>query len=168
MKGDGRGRRCSVCDDARVRAITRDLLEGLGARAVAAKYPPLTKSSVGRHLAHIPTSLRALSDLEKQTAADALTVALPVLNQMRRLTARLMAILDRAEARGDDGTAIATHRELRRHVELLARLTGELDPRAVGETGGPLTVVIQYVDKLALMEPAPAPLPAIDATAEAT
>jgi hypothetical protein len=40
---------------------------------------------------------------------------------------------------------------------LIAKLTGELNPRAAGETpGAPLTVVIQYVDKqLAVTADAP-------------
>ncbi|MGO9258905.1 MAG: hypothetical protein ACLQU1_21675 [Bryobacteraceae bacterium] len=67
---------------------------------------------------------------------------------MQKLVHRLYRLLDKAEAREDDPSAIACHRELRRSVELLGRLTGELQAPAVSEAGGGLQVTIVYADKL--------------------
>jgi hypothetical protein len=67
-------------------------VDGVGVRAIAAKYEGLSKSAVERHVQHLPKSLRSLAEFEKQQAADALVTATPVLEQIRRLTARVVRI----------------------------------------------------------------------------
>ncbi len=162
------GRRCSVCDHPKIREITADLISGMGSRVLSCRYPPLSKSALARHATHIKRSLQKLdpetlakekreerSEAEKRDMANALIAGLPVLDQMRKLTARLMRILDKAEAREDDITALAAHRELRRGIELLAKLTGELTAPAE-IIGTPLTVIVQYVERGLAAPPADA------------
>ena len=55
---------------------------------------------------------------------------------MRSLNGRALRILADAEVAQDRATALHAIRECRRNLELIARLTGELDPRAAGETPG--------------------------------
>jgi hypothetical protein len=59
-------------------------------------------------------------------------------------------------------------RECRRNLELIARLTGELDPRAAGETpGAPLNITVVYAEKAALVPGGTQALPEGTPTAEA-
>jgi hypothetical protein len=87
----------------------------------------------------------------------------PVLDQIRHLNARALRILTAAENTKDHVTALSAIREVRHGLELVARLTGELDPRAAGETpGAPLQVTVVYAEKAAMVfrdSPAPAVLP---------
>jgi hypothetical protein len=67
---------------------------------------------------------------------------------MRKLNTRALRILQDAEKTKDPAMALSAIRECRRNLELIAKLTGELDPRAAGETpGGSLQVTINYVQK---------------------
>jgi hypothetical protein len=68
----------------------------------------------------------------------------PTLRAVRRLNARAVKILEQAEQSGDHATALNAIREVRRGLELVARLTGELDPRS--SESGNLQVIIQYAD----------------------
>jgi hypothetical protein len=86
------------------------------------------------------------------TAGAAAAIAAPVLEEMRKLNFRALRILYSAEATRDHTTALHAIRECRRNLELIAKLTGELDPRAAGEIpGAPLTVIVQYVEKQAIV-----------------
>jgi hypothetical protein len=126
-------------------------------RVMQSRYK-VSKSAIDRHVSgHVSKALRQLAAAEGMTLADAAAIAEPVLGEMRKLNARALRILNDAEAAKDRPTALHAIRECRRNLELIAKLTGELDPRAAGETpGAPLTVVIQYVDKqLAVTADAP-------------
>jgi hypothetical protein len=117
-------------------------------RTIGARYA-LSRSAIDRHLtSHVSQALRQLAAAESMVLPGAAAIATPVLPEMRKLNARALRILAEAEGSQDQITALAAIRECRRNLELIAKLTGELDPRAAGEaSGGPLTVVIQYVDK---------------------
>jgi len=119
-------------------------------RTIEARYA-VSRSAIDRHVrSHVCEALRRLAAAEKESMslADAAVIVEPVLGEMRKLNARGLRILQEAEEAKDRGTALAAIRECRRNLELIAKLTGELDPRAAGETpGAPLTVVVQYVDK---------------------
>jgi hypothetical protein len=138
------GRRCTVCDHPRLREITSELMARRSYRQIQSKYK-ISKSALDRHVArHVPQALRKLM-AELATAAE---VGESVLTQMGKLNARALRILGQAETADDRGIALQAIRECRRNLELIARLTGELDPRAAGENAGDkLTVVVQYVDK---------------------
>jgi hypothetical protein len=85
------------------------------------------------------------------------------LGEMRKLNTRALRILAEVEGTKDHATALTAIRECRRNLELIAKLTGELDPRAAGETpGGSLQVTVIYAAKAAMVVcDTPAPLPAL-------
>jgi hypothetical protein len=125
-------------------------------RTIERRYS-VSRSAIDRHVnQHVSKAFRQLAAAEKLT--DAATVAEPVLSQMRDLNARALRILFDAEGAQDRPTALHAIRECRRNLELIAKLTGELDPRAAGETAGsPVTVTIQYVDRQMVVNGTPAP-----------
>jgi hypothetical protein len=88
---------------------------------------------------------------------------------MRRLNQRSLKILKAAEEAKDHTVALHAVRECRRNLELIAKLTGELDPRAAGEeTGGSLNVTVVYAEKAAVQVSLPeAPVSAPAALLEA-
>jgi hypothetical protein len=128
-------------------------------RTIERKYS-VSRSAIDRHVTHhVTKAFRQLAAAE-QTLAESATIAEPVLGEMRKLNTRALRILADAEAAKDHPTALQAIRECRRNLELIAKLTGELDPRAAGETpGGGLTVVVQYVQKQNGREMFPAPSP---------
>jgi hypothetical protein len=76
---------------------------------------------------------------------DAQTVQ-PTLLEMRRLNQRSLRILAIAEESKDHDVALRAICECRRNLELISRLTGELDPHAAGEAGGQgLVVNVVYI-----------------------
>ncbi len=138
---------CTVCTHVDLKRITEDLMRRTPYRAIQARYG-ISKSSLDRHVSqHVSKALRRLVANE-MSLPDAAAIAEPVLLEMRKLNFRALKILHEAEQANDRSTALHAIRECRRNLELIAKLTGELDPRAAGETpGAPLTVVVQYVDK---------------------
>jgi hypothetical protein len=74
---------------------------------------------------HIPATLSKAKEAEEVSRADAL------LGQVRALQGKTLGILLRAEGAGDLRTALGAVREARGNVELLAKLSGELDERPV-------------------------------------
>jgi len=69
---------------------------------------------------HLPALLVQATETENVARAD------EILANVRKLQRRTETILDTAEAAGDHRTAIMAIRELRNHLELLAKLLGEL------------------------------------------
>jgi hypothetical protein len=144
---------CSVCDHPNLRAITTDLMARASYRTIESRYS-VSRAAIDRHVRkHVTKGLKLLMAAEReslavQTLADADAVTRPVLSEMRNLNARALRILNDAEAAQDRPTALHAIRECRRNLELIAKLTGELDPRAAGETpGAPLSITVQYVQK---------------------
>jgi len=144
-------RPCKVCTHPDLKRITEDLMRRTPYRIVMKRYK-VSLGSLNRHISqHVSKALRKLAASE-MTLPDAAVIAEPVLVEMRKLNARALRILHDAEEANDQQTALHAIRECRRNLELIAKLTGELDPRAVNETpGAPLTVVVQYVDKAQLV-----------------
>jgi hypothetical protein len=142
--------KCSVCEHPKLRQITEDLMRQVPYRSLEGTYG-LNKSALARHMGHVGEVLRSLG---KNVTQDEAAVVVPVLVEMRKLNGRALRILEQAEAAKDRPTALHAIRECRRNLELIAKLTGELDPRAAGEVPGtPLTVVVQYVDKAVMLNP---------------
>jgi hypothetical protein len=140
-------RACTVCKHPQSHAITADLLARVPYRTIERRYS-VSRSALDRHVTqHVAKALRQLVAAEA-SLTDAAMVAAPVLEQMRKLNGRALKILQQAEDAKDHATALHSIREIRHSLELIAKLTGELDPRAAGETpGAPLNVTIQYVAK---------------------
>lgn len=149
-------RPCSLCQHPELKRITEDLMRRTPYRVMQSRYK-VSKSAIDRHVSgHVSKALRQLAAAEGMTLADAAAIAEPVLGEMRKLNARALRILNDAEAAKDRPTALHAIRECRRNLELIAKLTGELDPRAAGETpGAPLHVTINYVDRQLTIGDAP-------------
>jgi len=126
------GPRCSVCRHPELRAISADLASGMSARAVGRKYgftPPTICKHVNEHIGE---------------ALIATNISEPVLEAIRKLNTRTLAILRKAEDDDDPATALQAIRESRCNLQLVARLTGELkNPEPSEET----KVVDTYVDR---------------------
>lgn len=115
---------CTVCAHPQRDAIDRALVAGTACRETAALYR-VSADSVERHAAkHLPKTL-----VEARHAAD-IAHADSLLAQVQDLQRRTLDILTAAEEGGDGRVALGAIREARGNIELLAKLTGELDERA--------------------------------------
>jgi hypothetical protein len=106
-------------------------------RAVARKYG-FTHPVMDKHVnEHMGPAL-----LEHNLSA-------PVLDQLRKLQRRTLAILEDAEREQDGALALDAIGHARRNLELMGRLTGELKHEEPHE---PTRVEIVYVDKQLVVE----------------
>ena len=116
-------RTCTICEHPEVEAIDRALVAGTALSSVSAKYR-VSEDAMGRHKAnHLPAKLVMAEKAAEVAQADDL------LEQVRDLQARTLAILEAAEETKQHRTALAAIREARSNLELLAKLLGELDER---------------------------------------
>ncbi len=118
-------RSCTVCVHPRREEIDRALVAGASNRSVASLYD-VSEAAVRRHKGnHVPATLAKAEEAKEASRADDL------LGQVRALQGKTLGILLRAEGAGDLRTALGAIREARGNVELLAKLSGELDERPV-------------------------------------
>jgi hypothetical protein len=118
-------RTCTVCSHPSQDAIDEALVAGTALSALSAKYR-VSDDAMGRHKAnHLPAKLAKAHEAEEVSRADDL------LRQVRALQSKTLKILLRAEGAGDLRTALSAVREARGNVELLAKLSGELDESPV-------------------------------------
>jgi hypothetical protein len=114
-------RRCSVCTHPDRENIDEALVGATAISAISAKYRDISEDALGRHKAnHLPSKLVMAEKAKEVAQADSL------LDQVRDLQGRALAILDQAEMSGDLRTALGAIREARGNLELLAKLLGEL------------------------------------------
>lgn len=108
---------CTVCTHSERDAIDADLVAGVPNRRIATQRV-VSEAAVRRHKAdHLPARLvKAAEKKEVATAAG-------LLEQMRALQAKTLAILDAAT---DHRISLGAIREARGNVALLAELTGQL------------------------------------------
>jgi hypothetical protein len=81
------------------------------------------RDALRRHRAHLPQSLAALREAGRELEAGR------VLDRLEELFAEAREILRSARSQGRDQVSLAAVRELRGLVELIGRITGELDER---------------------------------------
>jgi hypothetical protein len=114
---------CSICANPELEAIDRAIVEGTANRRIAAQYA-VSEQAVRRHKAeHLPAKLAKAHEAEEVAQADDL------LEDLKSLQRRTLAILEAAEETRQHRTALAAIREARSNLELLAKLLGELDER---------------------------------------
>src|SRR5215204_3760071 len=124
-KASSMPRRCTVCDHPETHSIDETLVTRAPYRSVAKRFE-LSESAVYRHKTeHLPAHLLKAKEVEELAQADDL------LEQVRRLQAHALDILERAEKAGDLRTALAAISQARGNLELLGKLAGELDERPV-------------------------------------
>ena len=118
-------RSCSICEHPKRAAIDEALVGGASNRSLASLYD-VSEAAVRRHKGnHLPAKLVMAQAAEEVAQADDL------LDQVRDLQQRTLAILETAEKTKQHRTALAAIREARSNVELLAKLLGQLDERPV-------------------------------------
>ena len=118
-------RTCTICEHPEREAIDRALVGETSNLSVSSLFG-VSESAVRRHKAnHLPAKLVMAAKAEEVAQADNL------LEQVRGLQARTLAILEAAEHTQQHRTALSAIREARSNLELLAKLLGELDERPV-------------------------------------
>src|SRR5215471_12282252 len=133
------GRNCSICSHAESKSIVQDILNGVKYRVIRERYgvsPPAITNHVQHHLAE---PLHRLAEAEHRLNEDVALVQ-PALRQIQYLNDQVRRIAAAAERSKDFATAIAALREVRHGIELLAKLTGELDPRNMPVEDGKLQI----------------------------
>ena len=116
-------RSCTVCTHKARAEIDRALVAGETFRNIAERFGT-SVAALHRHKAdHLPVKLAKAQEAEEVAQADDL------LEQVRDLQGRALAILDKAEEAGELRTELSAIREARGNLELLAKLLGELDDR---------------------------------------
>jgi hypothetical protein len=116
-------RSCTICEHPDRDSIDRQLVGDSSNLSVSSLFG-VSESAVRRHKSnHLPAKLVMAQQAEEVAEADDL------LDQVRNLHARTLAILEAAEATKQHRTALSAIREARSNLELLAKLLGELDER---------------------------------------
>ncbi|HCG56410.1 MULTISPECIES: hypothetical protein [Brevibacterium] len=115
--------KCSVCRHPDRETVDRELVAGLTLREAADKYG-LGKDAVGRHKRnHLSKTLKAVQERRETAGAQ------KAVDRAEELYVKASTILERSEEEGNGQLGLAAIKELRSTVELLAKLTGELDER---------------------------------------
>jgi hypothetical protein len=96
------------------------MLCGVSYRTVAQRYA-VSRDAVVRHQRHLPAVLTRAQELKEVGHGDNL------LAQLRELISEAQLLKVIAEKAGDYRAALAAIRELCRIVELMAKMTGQLD-----------------------------------------
>ena len=144
--------RCATCAHPDRADIDRRLVSGEPERAIASRYG-LSRASVQRHHKnHLPDTLTKATEAAEITRADDLLAQVrKQVEELRVLFGAAVKILRDARLEHDHdsalkavGAATRTHSAALRHLELLAKLAGEL------QEGPQVGVVIASPDWLAL------------------
>lgn len=116
--------KCSICVHPERAAIDAALVSGVPLRTLETRHAGTKRSALDRHRKHIPAAL--VQAKQAAEVADATTL----LSRVERLTSRCEALFENAEGRGKWIAAATAAREVRGCLELLGKLSGEL------QTGG--------------------------------
>lgn len=109
---------CTICSHARRAEIDACLVSNGSLRDISGQFD-VSRSALDRHKKHVPKALALAKQAEEIAEAETL------LSQIQKLTKRAYGILDSAE-HSKPSVALAAIREARSCLELLARLSGEL------------------------------------------
>jgi predicted transcriptional regulator len=117
---------CTVCSHTERREIDRTLVSRSASYRDIAGHYGVSKTAVSRHTKeHLPELLAKAYEAEEAARAEEL------LTDVRRLHARTLRALLRAEAAADWTTMLRAVREARENVRLLGELRGKPDTRPV-------------------------------------
>ena len=114
---------CTVCAHAERKAIDEALIVGLPLREITRRWG-VSKDAASRHRKHVSPGL---SRVVSRRRADAGPKS--ALDRLEELYGRANVVLTSAEREGQASLSLAAIRELRALIELLGKLTGELDER---------------------------------------
>lgn len=123
------GNTCSVCSRPDAAKVDEQLVAGVSAAKIISNMPrnlpKPSEMSISRHRRNCLTpGLVAIQARSEASGGPTLAA------RVEQLYDRAENVLDAAEKEGQGNLAIASVRELRSIVELLARLSGELDTSA--------------------------------------
>jgi hypothetical protein len=114
------GRTCTVCNHPRRRDIDKAILTGEPERALAGRYR-VARSSLQRHRPHVSEVMARAAEAREITHGENLV------ERLQSLSAIAFKILADARAAKQYSAAMSGVREMARIVELVAKLTGQLD-----------------------------------------
>jgi transposase-like protein len=117
------GRACTICSREDRDAIEQRLVSGERVRAVAREFGVGRDALMRHHAGHLPSDLVGLREAGERIATARAA------DRLEDLYRRANGVLEAAEAEGRHPIALQAVRELRGIVELLARLSGELESR---------------------------------------
>ena len=141
-------RRCTICRHPQRTEIDRAIVEHSGTLRELVKRYGVSLGALSRHKAeHLPRELAKAKEAMEAAGADTL------LEQIEALKGRAERILSKAEKKPKTWyVALGAIREMRQTLELLARITGELDERMqVNILASPQWLAIQGVIVAALV-----------------
>ncbi len=116
-------RTCTVCRHDEAHAINVALVQRDSYRTIADSYG-LSETALKRHgKDHLPELLVKAKNAVEVAEADDL------LSRIEALHSRTLAVLEAVEGTEQHGTALAAIREARSNLELIGRITRELDER---------------------------------------
>ncbi len=162
---------CSICRSANRQAIETALIGGASLRAVGQQFG-VSKSALARHQSHLQPVLREqLSQIEEARGLSVRGEAVKLLDRLKRALAAAEEEAGAGNWQGLRGLSA----ELRKSLELLARLTGELGDRDKPTVTGPSIIIVQprldpqtgalmepvIIDTPGCIQPAPEPLGAL-------
>lgn len=119
---------CSICRSPHREAVDAALVAGEPYRHVASRYGTST-GALQRHKPHVSEALTKAKEAQGEAHGKNL------LSQVQDLVEKAQGILNKAK---DDRTALVAVREVRGTLELLARLTGELQVAPLERNARPL------------------------------
>lgn len=124
------GNTCSICRRGDVAAIDEVIVGGQSLRNIAQQFGLPDHTALYRHreAGHIPSALVALQQAETSERA------LSLLENVQQLQREAMAILESAKQAGKLTTALAAIGQASKQLELIGKLTGELDERPQQQT----------------------------------
>ena len=116
---------CSICMHKNVQEIDQDLIKNIPLRKIAERCS-VSITALHRHKTkgHIPASI------VKSEEAVQVAKGEDLLKWTRGILGKAVSYMNQAEAAGDLRTACSAIREARGCVELLGKVTGELDSRS--------------------------------------
>lgn len=126
---------CSICTHVERKKIESLLMRDVTYREISGKYP-VTKSALDRH-----KSSHLRRKLIKAREAKEMEEGNNLLEQIRDLQKKALNILSKAESEKDYRAAIGAIREARGCIELLCKLSGQLDER-------PKVLMVQMLEGL--------------------
>ncbi len=134
------GRPCRICENNRREEIDAAITDGIAFRRIAAQFV-VTEQSIRRH------SKGCLKSAVKaaRTAREAATVktGMTTMDRLEDTLKQTLGIVEQAQAEGDLRLALSGLGEVRKHIELSAKLLGEIRS---GEVSVGVTTFIAPMD----------------------
>jgi hypothetical protein len=142
-------RKCTICSHHQRSEIETAMIASASLQSIAERFG-ISKAATFRHQQeHLPQKLLKAEEAREVAGAEIL------LRQVKAIQGTAARICRNAEEKGELDTALRACREMRGCVELLAKLTGELDERPIMN----VTLSPQWVEIRAIIVESLKPFP---------